>query len=210
MDARTHLIRKWKERGIATPEMIDSFLKIERKNFIPKPHHSEVYDDNPLPIGHGQTISQPTTIMMMIHWLGPRPEDNILEVGAGSGYNAAILSGLCDLVTTIEFIPSLAEFARKNLQKEGIGNVDVIRGDGSIGCPSAAPFDKIIVTAACPEIPPPLIAQLKEGGTIIAPVGETRYSQTMVLGRKTLEGLQTKNLGDFVFVPLRGMYGSKV
>ncbi|MCX8147471.1 MAG: methyltransferase domain-containing protein, partial [Candidatus Woesearchaeota archaeon] len=145
-------------------------------------------------------------IMIMLQALEPKESDKVLEIGTGSGYNAALLSKLVKKVVTTEIIPELVEYAKKNLKKAGIKNVEVFHSDGSRGHKKEAPYDKIIVTAACPEIPLPLIEQLKENGIIVAPVGPL-YSQKMIKGTKKKGKLVLEELGDFVFVPLKGKHG---
>jgi len=162
-----------------------------------------------LPIGYEQTISQPTTVLIMTEALELKKGQKVLEVGAGSGYQAALIGNLVGAkgkVITTEIIPELAKFAKANLKKAKIKNAFVVEYDGSQGYGKEAPYDRIIVTAACPEIPKPLVDQLKEGGIIIAPVGSF-LGQKMVKGTKRKGGLETYSLGDFVFVPLKGKYG---
>ena len=204
------LIEHWQRLSIIKDKkVIDAFKKVPREYFIRDGYETEAYGDYPLPIGMGQTISQPTTVMIMTEALEVKKGQKILEVGAGSGYQAAILSKLVGKkgkIITTEFIPELAEFAAYNLKKAKIKNVEVIHYDGSQGYEKEMPYDRIIVTAACPGIPKPLIEQLKDQGIIIAPVGSF-FGQDMVKGVKKKGKLETENLGSFVFVPLKGKYG---
>jgi protein-L-isoaspartate(D-aspartate) O-methyltransferase len=208
--SKKRLIDYWQSSGIIKDKkIIGAFKAIPREKFIMDEHLSEAYGDYPLPIGRGQTISQPTTVMLMTEALELKEGDKVLEVGAGSGYQAAIISkiiGKKGKVITTEIIPELAEFADKNIKKLKIRNVKIINCDGSQGYKEEAPYDRIMVTAACPEIPKPLIQQLKENGIIIAPVGNL-LGQQMIKGIKKSGKLETKPLGYFMFVPLKGKYG---
>jgi protein-L-isoaspartate(D-aspartate) O-methyltransferase len=179
---------------------------IPRHLFIPPPYDRAAYDDNPLPIGNGQTISQPYIVALMTELLHPRETDSMLEIGAGSGYQAAVLSRLVRQLTTIERISHVATLARANLQALGITNVTVIERDGTLGYPENAPYDGIIITAATPEIPGPLIEQLAEGGSLVAPVGGQDL-QELVAIRKTHGSLTREFHGGVRFVPLIGEHG---
>lgn len=204
--SKEELIKQWLREGtVKNPKLIQAFRELEREEFIDGKLKEEAYGDYPLPIGEGQTISQPSTIMIMIEALELKETDEVFEVGTGSGYNAALVAKLAKKVYTSEIIPELAEFARKNLEKAGIKNFEVVEGDGGGGMPGKK-FDKIIITASCPEIPKPLIEQLKENGIIIAPVGP-EYGQRMIKAKKIKGKLVEKDLGSFMFVPLRGKYG---
>ena len=207
---KAKLVKHWQDLDIIKDKkVIDAFKKVPRECFIRDGYENEAYGDYPLPIGQGQTISQPTTVMIMTEALEVKQGNKILEVGAGSGYQAAILSKLVGekgMIVTTEYIKELAEFARNNLKKCDIANVKVINWDGSQGYEKEAPYDRIIITAACPGIPNPLISQLKEKGIIIAPVGSF-FGQDMVKGIKNHGQLEIKSLGSFVFVPLKGKYG---
>ncbi len=204
---KQELVRYWTDNKIITDKrLIEAFKAIPREEFILDELVNEAYGDYPLPILKGQTISQPTTVMIMINALDLKKTDRVLEVGAGSGYCAAIISKIVKFVYTTEIIPELAEFAKKNIENIEIKNVGVINYDGSKGYEKQAPYDKIMVTAACPKIPPPLIEQLKEGGIIVAPVSQF-LGQKMIKGIKKGKELKTDYLGDFVFVPLKGKYG---
>ncbi len=210
MVQKQELVRYWKSRLDLKEEEIAAFNEIKREDFILPDDIESAYDDNPLPILRGKTISQPTTVMIMTHALELKQGDKVLEAGAGSGYQAAIISMLIGkkgkLITT-EVMPELVNFSKENLKKAGITNVAVIECDGSKGMEDDAPFDKIIITAACREFPAPLIRQLKTGGIIVGPVGSYN-EQEMVKGIKTAKGgLELRFLGPFVFSPLCGKYG---
>ncbi len=198
--------RQIRARGISDPRVLAAMREIPRHLFIPHPYDESAYDDNPLPIGNGQTISQPYIVALMTELLSLRPEDRVLEIGAGSGYQAAILSSLARQVTTIERIASVAELARKNLAALGLTNVRIVLGDGTLGYPEQAPYDGIIITAATPEVPRPLIDQLAEGGRLVAPVGGREIQELVTLTRRGNEILRSSH-GGVRFVPLIGEHG---
>jgi len=210
MLSKSRLLKHWQESGIIKDKKIlEAFKKIPREKFIKKEQGEEAYGDYPLPIGGGQTISQPTTVMLMTQALELKPGDKVLEVGTGSGYQAAIISriiGKSGKLVSTEIVPELAESARQNIEKIGLKNVEIVHHDGSKGYINESPYDKIIVTAACPRIPKPLVSQLRENGIIVAPVGSLN-EQVMVKARKKGSRLIEENLGDFMFVPLRGKHG---
>lgn len=200
------LIDYWLFNKIITDKnIIKAFKQIKREDFILKGYEKEAYGDYPLPILKGQTISQPTTVMLMLQALELKKTDKVLEVGAGSGYCAALISKIAKKVITTEIIRPLKEFAEKNIKNAKIKNIEVVYHDGSAGYEKKAPYDKIIVTAACKSIPKPLIRQLKEGGIILIPVGGF-LSQEMIKGIKIKGKLKTHSLGYFTFVPLTGEY----
>ncbi len=167
-------------RGVADPGVIRAMGKVKRHLFVPKRYQAYSYDDHPLPIGEGQTISQPYIVAFMTETLGLSPRDRVLEIGTGSGYQAAILAELVDKVYTIEIIKTLAKRATQTLEKQGYKNIAVKEGDGYKGWPEKAPFDAIIVTCAPENIPGPLVQQLKEGGRMIIPVGKAGSIQRLV------------------------------
>lgn len=188
---------------LKTKSVIDAFRKVPREDFIPENMKKYAYVNEPLPIGEGQTISQPLTVAFMTEYLDAKPGNKILEVGAGSGYQAAILSevvGEKGKIISTEVIPKLAGFAEQNLKK--YKNVKVICSDGSLGYEPEAPYDRIIVTASAPDVPEPLLKQLKDNGKIIIPIGAEMYLIEKQKGkiRKTM-------LGYFRFVPLTGEHG---
>lgn len=190
-------------------KLLKVFAQIPREQFIPLSLRAHAYDDHPLPTIRNQTISQPSTVMIMLRALDLQPGENVFEVGAGVGYQAALMANLVGKqgkVVTSEVIPELVQFSRQSLEDLELKQVTVLESDGAEGHPVQAPYDKIIITAACPTIPPPLIDQLKEGGIIIAPVGDLQ-SQTLVKGTKINGKLELEFLGDFVFVPMMGKYG---
>jgi len=176
--------------------------KVPRHEFIAPEYRDSVYENNALPIGEGQTISQPSLVALMTNLLELKGSERVLEVGTGSGYQAAILSYLVKEVYTIERIQLLAKKAIKTLKKLKINNVFVYVGDGSLGLPKYAPYDAIIVTAGANKIPKPLVDQLKDGGRIVIPVGEDRVNQKLTVGYKRQGVLETKEIENVRFVPL--------
>lgn len=209
MSVKENLLKYWKEsRLIKDKRLFKAFKAVDRKNFILPEYESEAYGDYPLPLPGGQTISQPSTVMIMIEALELKETDKVLEIGAGSGWCAALIAYVAKKgkIATTEIIKELADFAKNNIKKMKIKNVQVIHADGSKGYKQKAPYNKIIVTSACPAIPQPLIDQLKEGGIILAPIGNL-YSQTMIKAKKVKGKLQKEFLGEFRFVPLKGKYG---
>lgn len=209
--SKKELVEYWKgTKMITDARVLKAFEDVEREDFVPDGELEFAYGDYPLPIGHNQTISQPSTVMVMTQDLEVKEGNKILEVGAGSGYQAALLSKLVGSkgkVITTEIIPDLVKFAKKNLKKAKIKNVEVVCYDGSQGYEKEAPYDRIIVTAACPAIPHPLVEQLKEGGIVLAPVGSSFFGQKMIKGIKKKGKLKTEFLGYYSFVPLKGRYG---
>jgi len=203
------LIKKWRDQGLVNDQkVLGAFVEIPRERFMPSAFESEAYDDAPVGIGFGQTISQPFTVLAMVELLNLKKTDKVLEIGAGSGYQAAILSQLANQVYTLEIIPELVEMAQGNLAVAKIDNVEVIQWDGSQGYGKEAPYDKIIVSSACREIPKDLVVQLKEGGIIVAPVGG-RSTQVMTRGIKVGKILKESHFGNFIFVPLMGKFGQQ-
>jgi protein-L-isoaspartate(D-aspartate) O-methyltransferase len=187
-------------RGVRNPRVLDAMRDVPRHVFVPKPYRDEAYRDRPLPIGSGQTISQPYIVAIMTELVDPQPGDRVLEVGTGSGYQAAVLSRLVARVFSIEIIPELAERARRTLAAHGYDNVVVITGDGYRGLPREAPFDGIVVTAAPEQIPAPLVEQLKVGGRMVIPVGTAE--QWLQVLERTEEGVETRTLFQVRFVPM--------
>ena len=210
---KTELIDFWKENFKFKETEINAFKQIKREQFIPENVKDSAYQDTPLPLLRGKTISQPTTVMIMTSLLGLKKGDNVFEVGTGSGYQCAIIAkiiGPKGKVISTEVVPELVQFARENLKKSGIKNVVVYEEDGSKGMASEAPFDKIIITSACREFPKPLIGQLKENGIIVGPVGSEK-EQEMVRGIKDKKGiLSLEFFGQFLFSPMYGKYGFEV
>lgn len=196
------------ERGIREPRLLDVIRRIPRHWFVPPELRDQAYIDGPLPIGLGQTISQPYMVAAMTDLLRLRGHEVVLEVGTGSGYQAAILAQMAATVHTIERHPQLAEQARQLLVKLGFANVFVHEGDGSLGWPPGAPYDGILVTAASPLPPTPLLDQLAEGGVLVIPVGG-REGQDLQRWVKINGQVQCESLFPVVFVPLRGQLGWK-
>ena len=206
---RDRLVEELRREGIQDRRVLSAFSRIPRHEFVPRAARQRAYLDMALPLAEGQTISQPYTIAVMLEALRLRPGLKVLEVGCASGYSAAlmgVLVGAKGRVVSLEIIPALVRRARRNLQKVGCRNVTILQGDGSLGYPPKAPFDRIVVTAACPRIPSVLLEQLKGGGIIVAPV-DAGEGQEMVKVTKMRAGLKEERLGRFLFVPLRGKYG---
>ena len=194
-------------RGIHDPRVIQAMRTIKRHEFVPVDMLPEAYNDMPLPIGLGQTISQPYVVAHMSELLRISPNDIVLEVGTGSGYQAAVLSHLANQVITVESIPLLADEAQGRMQSMEINNVTVLEGDGGLGTPNYGPYDAIIMSAAAPKIPVPLMFQLKIGGRLVAPIGTT-ITQTLVLYKKMIGHSTRKNLYPVRFVSLTGEWGT--
>lgn len=187
------------------PLVLESMGDVPRHLFVPEDQRSSAYRDRPLPIGHDQTISQPYIVALMTHLLRPEKDDAVLEVGTGSGYQAAVLSGLVRHVYTIEIIAPLAHEAEERLRTLGYRNVTVRTGDGYAGWPEHGPFDGIVVTAGAKEVPSPLLRQLKPGGRMVIPVGSTSANQELLLIEKPPDGpIHVRNMGGVRFVPLTG------
>lgn len=206
-EKREEMVRfQVQSRGIKDPGVIAAMRKIPRHLFVPSNLEDSAYEDRPLPIGEGQTISQPYIVAVMTEHLDLKPQDRVLEIGAGSGYQAALLTELAGKVISIERLDDLAAQAQKNLARAGITGVHVIVGDGTEGYPPEAPYDAIIITAASPSIPQPLIDQLAEGGRLIAPIGP-RNCQDLVKLVKHEGQVERTSLGGVCFVPLIGQFG---
>ncbi|HOI60843.1 MAG TPA: protein-L-isoaspartate(D-aspartate) O-methyltransferase [Methanoculleus sp.] len=198
-----HQIR---DRGIRDERVLAAMREVPRHLFVPKGYERAAYEDRPLPIGEGQTISQPYIVAVMTEQLEIKPQDRVLEIGSGSGYQAALLAGLAGTVISIERLEGVAEQARENLARAGVTGVRIVVGDGTEGYPPEAPYDAIIVTAASPGVPEPLIEQLAEGGRLIAPIGP-RDCQDLVKLVKREGKVETIPLGGVCFVPLIGQFG---
>jgi protein-L-isoaspartate(D-aspartate) O-methyltransferase len=211
VDDNTHLrhnmvTQQLIKRGIEDPRVLQAMRDTPRHCFVPVRHRAMAYEDMPLAIGHEQTISQPLMVAMMTAALQLHGHERVLEIGTGSGYQAAILSRLAVVVFSIERIPELAAQARATLAMAGIMNVHVFVGDGSLGLPEHGPYDAVVVTAASPKVPPALVDQLKPGGRLIIPVGD-RHEQTLIRLTATSNGPQVERLGGCRFVPLIGQQG---
>lgn len=204
MNAKELMIEKQlKGRDIHDENVLNAMREIDRELFIPPYMHSRAYDDNALPIGHNQTISQPYIVAYMAQSLGLHPDDRLLEVGTGCGYNAAVLSRLVNHVYSIEIIEWLAQLSGENLKGAGISNVSTCNGDGYRGWAEHAPFDKIMVTAAAPHIPEPLKKQLNTGGKILVPVG-TSFQNLVLLIKINEDVFEEQRLIPVRFVPMTG------
>jgi protein-L-isoaspartate(D-aspartate) O-methyltransferase len=191
-----------KARGVKDPRVLSSLLKVERHRFVPEECLSSAYSDQPLPIGEGQTISQPYIVALMTELLELKGEEKVLEIGTGSGYQAAILAELAKEVYTIEIVESLASIAKNRLSELGYQNIKVKAGDGYLGWPEVSPFDAIIITCAPDHIPKPLTEQLKEGGRMVVPVGT--YAQELKKIVKRSGKIVTTDVIPVVFVPMTG------
>jgi protein-L-isoaspartate(D-aspartate) O-methyltransferase len=190
-------------RGVHDERVLAALRRVPRHRFVPEDVAAQSYGDHPLPIGHGQTISQPYIVGFMSAALGLDGDEKVLEIGTGSGYQAAVLSELAREVFTIEIIPELGERARSTLAELGLANVHVRVGDGYLGWPEEAPFDAILVTAAPVHVPQPLVDQLALGGRMILPVGDDR--QELVLLRRTEKGIEREEVLPVRFVPMTGI-----
>ena len=189
-------------RGIHDPLTLAALRRVPRHRFVPADSMDEAYDDHPIPIGHGQTISQPYVVGFMTEALGLRGGETVLEVGTGSGYQAAVLACIASKVHSIEIVEALARDARERLTRLGFDNVEVRAGDGYAGWPQEAPFDAILVTAAAPRVPEPLKAQLKDGGRLVIPVGDD--AQEIVLITRKGDRFDERRVLPVRFVPMTG------
>lgn len=188
-------------RGVSDPRVLDAMRKVPRERFVPSEQEARAYDDSPLPIGQGQTISQPYIVAYMSEALEVSASQTVLEIGTGSGYQAAVLGELASRVYTIEIVPELARRAEATLKALGYANVEVREGDGYAGWPAHAPFDRIIVTAAPDEVPGPLVEQLAPGGRLVAPIGRQGDTQWITIVDKTARGLVERRTIAVQFVP---------
>ncbi len=206
--ARVRLVSDLVRAGeIRTAAVRAAFLRVPREDFVRPEDRRDAYEDTPLPIGEGQTISAPSMMAIMFEEAELRPGDRVLEVGTGSGYGAALLAALVgpENVVTIERIPALAAWGRRNLEATGFRAVTVATGDGSLGWPARAPYDCILATAGAPRLPPAWTGQLSEHGRIVAPVGDSRYAQDLLVARRRPDGgLDIRRGTPCAFVPLVG------
>lgn len=206
--ARNRLIKKLREKGISDERVLEAFNKVPRHLFVDGAMYAQAYDDNALPIGNGQTISQPYVVALMTELLELEKDEKILEIGTGSGFQTALLAQFSRRVYTIERIKVLSDTSRKRLRDMGYVNIIFKQGDGSIGWPQHGPFNKIIVTAGAPVLPETLIQQLAIGGRMVIPTGN-RDRQDLVLYKKTEKGVEKSIATQVVFVPLIGNQGWK-
>lgn len=207
------LIQYWRENYDFKEREIDAFRKIKRENFVLKELELSAYEDTPLPILRDKTISQPTTVMIMTSALELKEGDKVFEIGSGSGYQTALLAELAGKngkVISTEVIPELVEFSKNNLKKSDISNFEIHEIDGSKGFEKEAPYDKIIITAACKDFPHALIEELKPHGIIVAPVGNEENQMMVKAIKKENNDLEYEFLGPFLFSPLYGDYGFEV
>jgi protein-L-isoaspartate(D-aspartate) O-methyltransferase len=206
--AREEMVhRQLQGRDIRDVRVIAAMGAIPREQFVPEDHVDAAYEDGPLPIGEGQTISQPYIVALMLQAAELAPADHLLEVGAGSGYVAAVAGRIADRVVAIERHPVLAEGARQKLDALGLANVRILAGDGTRGCAEEAPFDVIIVSAGGPDVPEMLKRQLRFGGRLVMPVGERDTQHLLRLRRMDEDSFVQDDLGEVVFVPLIGEQG---
>ncbi len=211
---RARLVAILKELGYIRSSKVErAMLAVPRELFVPEDVREYAYDDRPLPIGYGQTISAPSIVAHMTELLDPQPGDKVLEIGTGSGYQAAILAEIVGYeghVWSVERVPELAEFAIRNLERTGyLDRVTVVVGDGSLGYKPKAPYDRIMVTAAAPRVPEPLIEQLKPRGRLVIPVGPLPFQVLLVIDKKEDGSIEVRRDLEVVFVPLIGEYGWK-
>jgi protein-L-isoaspartate(D-aspartate) O-methyltransferase len=200
--------RQLRRRGIRDPRVLEAFGSVPREAFVDAADQASAYDDRPLSIGAGQTISQPYVVAIMIEAVAPQAADRVLEVGAGSGYAAALLACLAARVYAVERQPRLAAAARERLTRLGCANVDLRAADGTQGLPEVAPFDVILVSAGGPAVPPPLIDQLTPGGRLVMPVGGRREQRLLRVTKSAVGTIDYEDLGAVSFVPLLGDIGS--
>lgn len=206
---RHHMVEEQiRARDVADPQVLAAMEQVPRHLFVPEPQRDRAYGDQALPIGRGQTISQPYIVALMTSLLGLGRGSKVLEVGTGSGYHAAVLSRVAGQVYTMEIVPELAEQARQTLARLGYDNVHVRAGDGYQGWPEAGPFDAVLLTAAPPRVPVPLLRQLKPGGRMVVPVGEF-WQDLMVLTKRADGLIETRKVLPVRFVPMTGEVQSR-
>lgn len=201
------LVHDLEGRGISDRRVLAAMGEVPREEFVAWGERGQAYADRPLPIGHGQTISQPYIVALMLELAELRPDDRLLEVGAGCGYAAAVASRLCAEVVGIERVTALARDARARLVHLGYRNVVVLEGDGTVGWPPGAPFDAIVVSAGAPEVPEALVGQLADGGRLVVPAGTSPWGQQLLRLRRVGGQVEEEDLGGVSFVPLIGAQG---
>lgn len=205
--ARERMVQdQLKSRDIKDPKVLQAMARVPRHLFIPEELRDRAYEDRPLPIGQDQTISQPYMVALMVEAMGLTGKERVLEVGTGSGYETAVLAELCAEVYSVERLERLAVRARSVIASLGYRNVFIFTGDGTLGLAKHAPYDAVVISAAAPCLPRPLLDQLGPGGCLVVPMGEEEL-QTLVRIRKTSEGLKEDYLGECHFVKLVGTYG---
>jgi protein-L-isoaspartate(D-aspartate) O-methyltransferase len=202
----TMVERQLRQRGLRDPAVLAAMQSVPRDAFVPDTERDHAYADNALPLGHGQTISQPYMVARALELAKLLPGDRALEVGLGSGYQAAVMSRLCGRVIGIELVPELAQSAERTLRRLGFDNIEVITGDGSVGYSPAEPYDAIVVAAGAPRVPQQLVDQLRIGGRLVIPVGE-EHLQTLTVITRTDSGVRTELHDTCIYVPLRGAAG---
>jgi protein-L-isoaspartate(D-aspartate) O-methyltransferase len=203
---RSRLVEILQRKGVRDLSVLRAVQMVPRHLFVPESVRHRSYDDTALPIGSGQTISQPYVQARYLELVGLTGEEKVLEIGTGSGYQTALLGLLASMVFSVERVPHLAQNARTALAASGIRNVTVLVGDGTLGWRPFAPYDSILVSAASPEIPAPLVEQLAPGGRMVIPLGD-REAQTLTLVEREADGVRTSTMGDVRFVPLVGEFG---
>lgn len=207
---RERMIERLREHyKIGDERVLDAMRRVPRHLFVPDALKSQAYKDNALPIAANQTISQPFIVARMTELLELNNQSKILEIGAGSGYQSAILSQLAGRIYAIERVPQLAEEARRRLEKLNVNNVSLARADGTNGLDKHAPYDAILVAAGSPSLPEPLLKQLKTGGKLVIPIGDNQKAQKLIRVTRTASGFETEDFGDCSFVPLIGEHGWK-
>ena len=207
LDERRHMVStQLVRRGIRDRRVLATMMRVPREWFVPPHLRAEAYDDAPLPIGNGQTISQPFVVALMTAALAPRRRDRVLDIGTGSGYQAAILAHLCGRVYAIERLPDLLVEAEERFRRLGITNVETRLADGAKGWPEEAPFDGMLVAAAAPGVPPPLLEQLRPGARLVIPIGDLA-SQELYVYERTADGVAERRAGEVRFVPLISRLG---
>ncbi|MBN1130461.1 MAG: protein-L-isoaspartate(D-aspartate) O-methyltransferase [Chitinispirillaceae bacterium] len=204
--ARERLIKILRSKSITDERVLDAFRKVARHEFVDGAMYAQAYDDNALPIGSGQTISQPYIVALMTQLLELKKDEKILEIGTGSGFQTAILAQFSRRVYSVESVRGLAESARKRLRGMGYENIAFKNGDGSAGWTQHAPYEKIMVTAAAPSVPETLVEQLDIGGRMVIPIGD-RFHQELIVCDKREQGIEQRSEGGVVFVPLTGRHG---
>ncbi len=206
-DGPDQLVRACRDHGVRDRRVLAAFGSVRRAGFVPPEWTDQAYRDRPIPIPHGQVTTQPSLVAQMVAALGLRGTERVLEVGTGLGFQTAILAGLADCVFSIERFANLAAWARRNLRAAGVRNVRLIIGDGTLGCPGAAPFDAIVVSAAAPRVPQPLVEQLAEGGLIAHPAGPGWDEIVTLYRKKSGRLIQEAPITPAHFVPLVGAHG---